>query len=200
MSTPALLEASGSPNTDTCTTQYANSHLMHLPAELRNLVYFYVLGGKTWLIWKDRARSRVDGTNQHPLALLRVNCQIHSEASLFPYVYNTFEARHDGHLKDWIDRLSDRYRNAITSIKRHQRSYIVQGVHGLEVSPVFWMAIPNMGEWGLSGLKRLVVEVGLYSWRWGLQQRDVDEAKSKALEKLRELLEEQHPGVQLVIV
>ena len=67
------------------------------------------------------------------------------------------------------------------------------------MSPIFWMAIPNIGDWGLDGLKRLEIEVVLFSWRWDLEKREVSQAKSRALEKLCELMEDQHPGIQLHI-
>lgn len=180
-------------------TQPSSSTFMRLPAELRNLIYYYAIGGNTWLIRGSRAGACVGDTNKHALALLRVSRQIHSEASLLPYIHNTFEGRHDGHLKDWLGGLPIRHRKAVVSVKRHQRGYVVQGAQGLEVSPTFWMATPNMGGWGLDGLKRIEIEVVLSSWRWDSDREKVSEARNCALGKLRRLVEEQHPGAQLVI-
>lgn len=87
----------------------------------------------------------------------------------------------------------------LTSVKLHQRGYIVQGAEGMEVSPTFWMAIPNTSSWGLDGLKRIEIEVVLFSWRWDCSEDMVNEARNRVLARLRELIEEQHPGIQLLI-
>jgi hypothetical protein len=55
-----------------------------LPAELRTMIYEYVLGGYTF------GSCRRGPAEPHTLALLRVNRQIHAEASLLPFTLGTF--------------------------------------------------------------------------------------------------------------
>ncbi|KAH8733005.1 hypothetical protein GQ44DRAFT_766072 [Phaeosphaeriaceae sp. PMI808] len=72
------------------------SSLLRLPAEIRNIIYEYVLGGRTYR-FKDalhfkHARLNTNG-ERHTLGLLSVCHQIYSEASLLPYSLNTFSFR-----------------------------------------------------------------------------------------------------------
>ncbi|KAF2622683.1 hypothetical protein BU25DRAFT_494780 [Macroventuria anomochaeta] len=178
------------------------SPLLRLPAELRNMVYIYTLGGNTWSINMGRGRTkpRADNAAKNALALLQVNRQIYAEAHLFPYLYNTFEGRHNGHLREWVQSLPSTHRKSITSIKRYQRSYLIEGAQGVDVSPIFWMDTPTMGQWKLKGLKRIEVEVALQKWGWNSNEEETKAAKVKALAKLRKLLEEEHPGVIVNVV
>ena len=164
------------------------------------MIYSYTFGGNIWSINMGRVKPRADNAVKHALALLQVNRQIYAEAHLFPYLYSTFEGRHNGHLRTWIQSLSHAQRNSIASIKRYQRSYIIQGVQGLDVSPIFWMDTPNMTEWRLNGLKRIDVEVMLNKWGWDCDEEETNAAKMRALAKLRKLVEEEHPGVVVDIV
>ncbi|KAJ8115083.1 hypothetical protein OPT61_g3192 [Boeremia exigua] len=180
-------------------TRQTESPLLCLPAELRNIVYAYTLGGNTWSINVSggQAMSRADNAFKYALAILRVNRQIYEEAHLFPYIYNTFQGRHSGHLRVWIQSLSTVHRESIVCIKHCQRSYLIRGTNGVDVSPVFWMDTPHMTQWRLNGLRRIEIEIALN--KWGL---DIDEAESKAakvvvLAKLRRLVEEEHPGVTI---
>lgn len=164
------------------------------------MIYDYTLGGNTWSINMGHPKPRADNGTPHALALLQVNHQIYAEASLFPYLYNTFEGRHNGHLRTFISSLSPTQRASIQTIKCHQRSYIIQSVRGLEVSPIFWMDTPNMRDWELAGLKRIEVEVVLNQWRWDSDAEETEVAKRKALTGLKNLVEERHPGVKVAVV
>jgi hypothetical protein len=70
------------------TCEAPTSRFLGLPAELRNMIYGYVLGGRTF---------RICGLYWGPLpveatysALLHVNPQIYAEALLLPYALNIF--------------------------------------------------------------------------------------------------------------
>lgn len=141
-----------------------------------------------------------DNAAPHALALLRVNRQIHAEAHLIPYLHNTFEGRHSGHLRTWIESLSEAHRKAITSVKHHQRSYIIESVAGLDVSPIFWMDTPEMGEWKLEGLRRIQVEVVLNNWGWENNEEEATKVRTRTLRKLRELVESEHAGIVVDVV
>ena len=164
------------------------------------MIYADALGGNLWSINMSHVEPRADNATPHALALLRVNRQVHAEAQLFPYLYNTFEGRHIGHLRTWIESLSDGHRKAITSIKFHKRSYIIETAKGLDVSPIFWMDTPNLGEWKLEGLKRIHAEVVINKWGWDSDQEETEKAKVKALSKLCAQMELAHPGVVVDVV
>lgn len=159
------------------------------------MIYVYAIGGRSWSITMGDTKPIIDNAKSHALALLEVNRQVHSEAHLFPYIYNTFEGRHVGHLRMWIESLSDVRRNAITSLKHYKRSYIIESSGSVDVSPVFWMDNPNMTEWKVQGLKRIDIEIMITQWSWGCNHEKTQKAKAKALSKLRAQTESAHPGV-----
>lgn len=166
------------------------------------MVYAYALGGNTWSIKMTQSTTgetevRVDNGVKNALALLQVNRQIYAEAHLFPYLYDTFAGRHNGHLREWVKSLPDAHRRSITAIRRYQRGYIVQGLkgQGLSVNPVFWMDMPHMTELGLDGLKQIEIEVALQNWGWDTNQEEMNKVIVEAMVKLRKLVEENHPGV-----
>ncbi len=174
------------------------SPFLRLPAELRNEIYKYALGGNTYTINMGKPRSN-PYCKKYPVALLQVNRQINHEAGLFPYLYNIFEGTHEGHLKEWIKSLTHAQRTSITTIKRHQRSYILQGVQGLKASPIFWMETPRMSSWGLEGLKVIVVDVVLNRWGWATDEGEHRKAKDLAIRQLKTILGDEHPGVRIEI-
>lgn len=146
-----------------------------------------------------QVKPGADNGAKHALALLQVNRQIYADASLFPFLHNTFEGWHNGHLFVWIESLSQSQRDAITSVKHHQRSYILQSRTCLEVSPIFWMDTPRFDEWKLRGLKQIKIEVVLNTWGLDLDQLDTNAAKAAAMEELQKLVEKRHPGVRVLL-
>lgn len=172
---------------------------LRLPPELRNLIYYYCLGGTTWLIGARSRNELSDNRVSSSLALLHVCRQIHSEAALFPYMFNTFHGKHDGHLIDWVEKLQPHQRLAVRSIKSVQRGYIVETEEGLEVSPSFWMRIPDAKAWGLHALKQIELDVVLFSWRYDVEEKKVDDARRRTVMQIRELIESRNPDVRLLI-
>lgn len=77
---------------------------------------------------------------------------------------------------------------------------MIETANGVEVSPIFWMDAPKMGQWELNGLKRLEVEVVLCKWGWDTNEEETKVAKADALAKLMILIEAEHPGVAVNIV
>lgn len=72
------------------------SPILRLPAEIRNKVYKYVLGGRIYRFKDaiDRGRAVLDTKGErHILGLLLVCHQTYSEASLLPYSLNKFSFR-----------------------------------------------------------------------------------------------------------
>lgn len=176
---------------------------LRLPAELRNKIYMYALGGKTWIIALQGGRGSyqsqpdLDDVSTHPMALLQSCRQVYAEASLFPYAYNTFEGWHGGHLHVWVQSLSHDQRTAVASIRRTQRSWVIQSATGLAVSPFFWMDVPLMADWGLAGLKDIEIKVVLSPWTSMLDQTGVRAAKLVAAAELQKMVEKAHPGVKV---
>ena len=148
----------------------------------------------------SHTRPRVEKPIKNAFALMQVNRQIYAETHLFPYLYSTFEGRHNGHLREWIKSLSKGHRNSIKCIKHYQRSYMIEGANGVEVSPIFWMDMPQMGQCELKGLERLEIEVVLNKWVWNSNEEETKAAKANVLVKLTRLVEAEHPGVVVNVV
>ena len=176
------------------------SPLLRLPAEIRNMIYAHTLGGHSWSISMSGGKPHADNHTKQALALLQVNRQIYSETHLHPYLHNTFEGRHIGHLREWIQSLSNVQRNSISTIKFHLRGYIVQGAQGPDVNATFWMEVPRLAKYNLAGLKKIEIELALRKWASGMDEKVAEEAKSVVMHKLRDLLEEEHSGVMLEVV
>lgn len=182
------------------------SPFLRLPAEIRNMIYAYVLGGYIWSIkmTQDTAgntRVRADDGIKNALALLKVNRQIHAEAHLFPYLYNTFAGVHNGHLHDWVKSLTHAKRTCIRAIKRHKRGYVVKAMkgQGLTINPAFWMDESKIADWGLDGLQRIEVEVALQKWGWDNDKDEMKRTIDEALVKLHKMVEVEHPGVEVEV-
>lgn len=171
--------------------------IFRLPGEIRNMVYAYALGGNTWTVNMSggRTKPRADNATKNGSALLQVNRQIYAEAHLFPYRYNTFEGRHNGHLQEWTQSLTAAQRESITCVKHSHRGYLVQIADSVDVTPTFWMDTPSMMQWKLTGLEHIVVEVALHKWGWDIDEGKAEVAKDSVLAKLRRIVEEEHPGV-----
>ncbi|KAF1932412.1 uncharacterized protein M421DRAFT_2041 [Didymella exigua CBS 183.55] len=179
-----------------------NSHFLRLPAEIRNMVYAYALGGNTWSMKTTQHpagafKARAENGVKHALSLLRVNRQIYAEAYLFPYLYNTFAGVHNGHLHEWVKSLTDTQRTSIKTIKRYHSGYVIYitDSQGVSISPGFWMDMPRIADWGLDGLKQIDVEVTLRKWGWDTDKDDMKRVLEESMTKLRKLVEFGHPGV-----
>ncbi|KAI4631502.1 uncharacterized protein J4E87_002207 [Alternaria ethzedia] len=100
-----------------------NSPLLRLPAEIRHLIFGYVLGGKTFVIDhyvnQDIAKNRT--LLKNALALLVVCRQVFAESALLPFSSNTFSALHPQTLNMWIRDLPPPFAHAITSVRLHPR-------------------------------------------------------------------------------
>jgi hypothetical protein len=75
-----------------------NRHLSpfcRLPAEVRNTIYAYVLGSRTFHFADaiHRHHAKLTPSQPHLLSILRVSHQIYAEASLLPYSLNVFSFR-----------------------------------------------------------------------------------------------------------
>lgn len=185
----------------------ASFHFLCLPAEIRNMIYVYALGGNTWSIKMTQDTTgativRVENGIRNALSLLKVNRQIHAEAHLFPYLYNIFAGVHSGHLLEWVKSLTDTQRTSIKAIKRYQRGYIVYDLRtqDLSVSPLFWMDMPQIADWGLDGLRRIEVEAALQKWGWRADKEKLNRVLLDTMVKLRSLVEAEHPNVTVKVV
>jgi len=114
------------------------SPLLRLPAELRNQIYVYVLGGH-----EIRTESRPHGYNMssHPpiqlsshnkddwnrphhfLALTATSRQLRSETTWLPFKLNTFRAHHNRGFKHFLWTLTFQQRDAIRTIRLMKVNY-----------------------------------------------------------------------------
>jgi hypothetical protein len=88
------------------------SPLLRLPAELRNQIYGYVLGGNTVDVnyWSRQQ------TGPHYLGLLLANRQLHRETALGPYATSTFLVFSTLCLISFLDCRSQKQLGAITAL------------------------------------------------------------------------------------
>lgn len=97
------------------------STLLSLPAELRNIIWAFVLGGKTFDIkceiripWGVITKNIT--TQGNSLSLLRTCRQIYSEARLFPFRFNGFQFRSEDAFQPWLDRFEKAQQAAIAEV------------------------------------------------------------------------------------
>ncbi|KAJ8110971.1 hypothetical protein OPT61_g6313 [Boeremia exigua] len=99
-----------------------HSHLLSLPAELRDIIWALVLGGITFEIqckaripWGTTVKNAT--TQQHSLALLRTCHQIHAETRLLPFTLNTFQFKSEDAFKPWLAKFDAAQRQAIAQVR-----------------------------------------------------------------------------------
>ncbi|KAF2795811.1 hypothetical protein K505DRAFT_193235, partial [Melanomma pulvis-pyrius CBS 109.77] len=91
------------------------SPLLHLPAEIRNQIFEYALGGQTWKIGVLKGVG-VTNKKKHALNLLGVCRQIYAETAIIPFQASTFKASNPRKLCTWLLAISPARREAITTI------------------------------------------------------------------------------------
>jgi hypothetical protein len=88
------------------------SSFLCLPAELRNHIYTYVLGGETFDIhcWRCYTpfgfATRILRKRRFFLALLAVCRQLHSETRLLPFRLNAFSFKSQDAFHSWLDKFT----------------------------------------------------------------------------------------------
>jgi len=119
------------PNTQAClnnsimaqeiSANQRNSRLLRLPAELRNQIYKYALGGHRVLLGTTQPRL----CSEEPIprfALLRVCSQIHAEAALLPYRLNIFHFSTDASsTNDFLSSMSTSQLGALEILVIHTK-------------------------------------------------------------------------------
>lgn len=169
------------------------------PAEIRNLIYGYALGGATLSVCTTPIEPRAAQQSRNALAILQVNRQVHSEAWLSLYTCNTFEGTHDGHLRDWLRTLRPEQRHAIRSIKCHLRGHIISTTSGLAASPALDMNVLCIGDWELKGLTTIEIEMVLNPWSGYTHEEELAVAKTKTVCRLAHQMRNRLPGVAMNI-
>lgn len=93
-------------------TPHQASPLFRLPAEIRNQIYAYILGGETFNIYCWRRykpygfATRILRKRKFFLALLAVCRQLHSETRLLPFSLNAFSFTSQDAFRSWLDKFS----------------------------------------------------------------------------------------------
>jgi hypothetical protein len=138
------------------------SSFLRLPAELRNQIYTYILGGETFSVhcWRRYTpfgfATRILRKRRLFLALLAVSRQLHSETRLLPFRLNVFRFKSQDAFVSWLDKFALDQQEAIQNISlvtwmaRHM-------VEGQSWRPKLLKDVLPMVR--LPGLKRVEVEV-----------------------------------------
>ena len=89
-----------------------------MPAEIRNLIFGYALGGRTFHIshYIGQHITKNITISENALALLAVCRQIFAETALLPFSSNTFSAIHPQVFNMWIEDLPSVFAEAVTSV------------------------------------------------------------------------------------
>jgi len=154
------------------------SPLLRLPAELRNEIYHYVLGGLS-IRAKRSASPREFGidirdvdsrssaawqTPGHLLALTETCRQVYDETSLFPYSLNVFEYEHPLDIRRWTATLTSRQLGAIPQLRVERLHLETLGWmrDQIKIDPDTWNEILRSEAMAVSlcrlaGLKRVIV-------------------------------------------
>jgi hypothetical protein len=96
-----------------------DSPLLRLPAELRNQIFRYALGGETWnFVVRESNRHRVRNCSgfQHALALLAVCRQIYAETALLPFSLGSFSFNDSDDFEIWLKALNSAQRNEVSVV------------------------------------------------------------------------------------
>ncbi|KAF2707627.1 hypothetical protein K504DRAFT_383222 [Pleomassaria siparia CBS 279.74] len=93
------------------------SPLLCLPAEIRNHIFSYALGGRMWVIlWRSRRSSVVKNREENCLSLLQTCRQVYAETALLPFELGTFRALPQAALQRWLRMRPRRCREAVESL------------------------------------------------------------------------------------
>jgi hypothetical protein len=99
------------------------SSFLRLPAELRNQIYTYTLGGQTFSIhcWRRYTpfgfATRILRKRRLFLALLAVSRQLHAETRLLPFRLNAFRFKSQDAFDSWLDKFALDQQEAIQNIR-----------------------------------------------------------------------------------
>lgn len=167
------------------------SPLLRLPAELRNKIFAYTLGGKTFKIIPGYYDiPTMNATNsKYALALLQVCRQIYAETTLLPFSINTFSASSPHSLKRWVERLHPARAQSITWIRLKFRREVCDGSY---LSPSMLQLGVQLSTSGISNRGHVAISMSL-----------PDIASEVSKEQQREIIlkmfQEENRGVNFVL-
>jgi hypothetical protein len=96
-----------------------NSPLLRLPAELRNLIFRFALGGNTWsFVVREPYGQRIHNCSgfQHTFALLAVCRQIYVETALLPFSLRSFSFNDPEDFDLWLKALHPAQRDGVSVV------------------------------------------------------------------------------------
>ncbi|KAF1835439.1 hypothetical protein BDW02DRAFT_495992 [Decorospora gaudefroyi] len=95
-----------------------DSPLLRLPPEIRNRIFGYVLGGKTFHIEYSVNTETITNTtkSEHALSPLAVCRQVFAETALLPFSLNTFRTFSPRIFNEWIANFPPAYAEVITCV------------------------------------------------------------------------------------
>jgi hypothetical protein len=103
--------------------RHGASSFLRLPAELRNQIYAYILGGETFNIhcWRRYTpfgfATRIMRKRTLFLALLAVSRQLHAETRLLPFRLNAVRFKSQDAFDSWLDKFALDQQEAIQNVR-----------------------------------------------------------------------------------
>lgn len=182
---------------DSARQNQRDSPLLRLPAELRNQIFQYALGCKTWTFLVRESHQQtvyVPSRLEHALALLAVCRQIYAETALLPFSLDTFSFDHYTDLQWWLKAQRPAQSDVVSTISIHHRLYL----YGILAELYDW----RLGKWESSRLPALrVVHVKLSGNRITAESGPVSysTAFNAKVCKITDRLESTNPGIRFVI-
>lgn len=186
-------------------TSPKTSPLLSLPAELRNIIWSHVLGGKTFDIkcsvripWGVNVTNTT--TSPHQLALLQTCRQIYAETRLAPFTLNTFQFKSEDAFKPWLAKFDFAQQAAMQNIRlvTWKAKHMVEsrGFAPRRLVDVFPVKLFT----GLRSVEIVVRYTGTVKEdeKWacgGSELEDVDNAEAEGRLRLR--LKKEHPRLQI---
>jgi hypothetical protein len=187
------------------TTKPMISPLLALPAELRNIIWCHVLGGKTFDIkcsvripWGVSVTNTT--TSPHQLALLQTCRQTYAETRFLILTLNTFQFKSEDAFKPWLAKFDTSQQAAIESVKlvTWKAKHMVEsrGFAPRRLVDVFPVEL-------FKGLRSVEIEVRYtgvvrQDEKWacdGSELEDVDTVEAEG--RLRLKLRKQHPRLDI---
>ncbi|KAH5129483.1 hypothetical protein HBI38_118350 [Parastagonospora nodorum] len=138
------------------------SHLLRLPAEIRNDIYAYTLSREVFQVhcWRRYTpfsfETRIIRKQKNFLALLAVCTQLYDETRLFPFMLNAFQFKSQDAFHPWLIKFSSHQQEAI------QEVHVVTWTARHMVEGEGWCSKPLkdvLPVATLRGLRRVLVEV-----------------------------------------
>lgn len=174
----------------------SSTPLLQLPAEIRNRIFAYALGGRSFQVLGNQVKCYSKYPNPESLSLLRTCRQIYSETALLPFSANIFRVTNEqspGDLESWLQLRLPVERESITML--HCRMGSPEPLQFLRRFLSAWKLKPT----DLPNLKRVHVDIS--GWPRLLDERGTAHGNipEDAMEELERHFDALYPGVEVSV-